>query len=193
MPVREERALLADLPEWGGTGPPAADLLDTPLDYILADHQRHRRLCIELARFAEDGVAGRADADRVISGISAALELHHQDEEEDLFPMLRRRCRAGDNIGIILSELAEDHRRARRRLGSVREALSRDPAEDPLQLTKRERTVLSAYAKHEQRHLAIENNIVIPIARRRLVRRDVERLSRAMKERRGFGPRPQDP
>ncbi len=49
-------------------------------------------------------------------------------------------------------------------------------------------SVLTRFASHVRRHLAAENAILLPIARARLTRRDLQNLSRQMRARRGLPP-----
>ena len=46
------------------------------------------------------------------------------------------------------------------------------------------RTSLQAFASQELRHLALENAVVLPLARLRLTPADLKRLSRRLAERR---------
>ena len=48
-------------------------------------------------------------AKRLLAYLTKDLPLHCQDEEEDLFRMLRLRCRPEDGIDAILAELDRDH------------------------------------------------------------------------------------
>jgi len=66
------------------------------------------------------------------------------------------------------------------------EALAARPADDPVDLDVATAELLLAFASREHRHLAIENAIVMVIARRRLTSADLAAMSRAMKARRGI-------
>lgn len=162
-------------------------LLDEPLDYIFADHFRQRTVCALLRRFAAARQARRAEADSVVALLSGELETHHLDEDEDLFPALRRRALPEDNLGTTLARLTEDHRLAEPMLETVIAALTARPADDPVRFSKAECEVMQAYAAREHRHLAIENGVVLAIARIRLTRPDLRAMSHAMKARRGVG------
>lgn len=160
-------------------------LLDDPLEYILADHFRQRSLCAMLRQFAGQGFAPRREADQIIAFLGRDLEIHHADEEEDLFPVLRRRALPEDDLGAALARLTADHRQSGPMAEAIVDALAARPADDPVLLPPAIRELMLAYAASEHRHLAVENGIVMAIARIRLKRSDLKAISRAMKFRRG--------
>jgi hypothetical protein len=165
--------------------PPRFALLEEPLEYILADHFRQRSLCAALQRFAAAGFALRAEADAVVGFMEMDLHLHHEDEEKDLFPRLRRRALPEDDLGVALARLSDDHRRGLQMASDIVAALAASPAESRQRLTPQACDLMRAYAASEHRHLAVENAVVLTIARIRLTRGDLKAMSRAMKSRRG--------
>jgi hemerythrin-like domain-containing protein len=161
-------------------------LLKTPLEYILADHFRQRCLCAGLRRIAERRGSGRGAAVAIISYLTTELPRHHQDEDQDLYPALRRRVRPEDELGGILERLEDDHRQAEAQAGAIVDALSAPPGIDPVVIDQSAAQLMLSYAVTEHRHLAIENGIVLVIARKRLKSQDIKALSEAMKSRRGI-------
>lgn len=166
--------------------PPPLSLLDQPLDYLLADHFRQRSLCAEFRRIAEERTVPRGAADAIAAFLMEDLERHHMDEEDALFPALRRRLRPEDDLGFILARLIEDHRHAESMRDGVVEALVSDPAADPVTLSQATAEVMAAFAAGEHRHLAVENGIVMVIARKRLTTDDLAGISQRMKASRGI-------
>lgn len=160
-------------------------LLDEPLDYLFADHYRQRCVATALRRFAETGSAARREADMVIAYLDHDLPLHHEDEDLDLFPAVRRRAHLEDDLGVVLARLGEEHRQAKPTIREIVGMLAVRLADDPVPLRRTARQTILAYARSEQRHIAIENSVVLAIARRRLVKRDLTAMSRTMKARRG--------
>jgi hypothetical protein len=160
-------------------------LLDDPLEYILADHLRQRCVCASLKTFATAKRASRAEADQVIAFLSCELPLHHQDEDLDLFPTLRRRLHPEDDLGAVLARLSEDHKRTELLIHDIIDALAAHPADDPVKVGRHARETMLGYSALEHRHLVIENGIVLVIARRRLTAADLKAMSGAMKARRG--------
>ena len=167
--------------------PPSLALIDHPLAFIQAEHLRHRAYCAMLARFAQTRQASRNDADRLIAFLVADLALHHADENEDLFPVLRRRALPEDNLGAVLAQLSEDHHRQTAVVEDIVSTLSRHPASGSLRFDTAMAETIQAYVARENRHLAIENAVVLTIAAVRLSRHDLKAMSRAMKARRGVG------
>ncbi len=176
QPGAPERFVLEPLP---------LALLDDPLEYILADHARQRALCEGLRRLAATGLAPLAEADHIVTYLGRDLDWHHEDEDRDLFPMLARRALPEDDLGPALVRLGEDHERAEPAARAIIDALSRPGRDDPIRLDDAAREVMRAYAASEHQHLAIENGVVMAIARVRLKRADLKSISAAMKIRRG--------
>lgn len=160
-------------------------VLDEPLDYIHADHSRKRKMCAALLEVAGARSVSRSVADRVTAFLTGELKLHHADEDESLFPALRRRLVPEDNLGVVLARLGEDHRRSDAMIDAVATALTQTPASDPVCLSTGECELLQVYANAEQQHLALENGVVMGIARVRLTKGDLKTISEGMKARRG--------
>ena len=163
-------------------------LLKDPLDYFFADHFRQRIVCRLV-----DELSGSPEPDldlarEVVLFLRRDLGLHVQDEEEDLFPLLRRRCEPEDHIGDVLDGLAADHavdnRLAAQLVRGLEDVIARGNTESfDTKLT----AALAAFSKGQRRHLAIENAIVLPLARARLTRRDLTLLTKRMRARRSAG------
>ena len=163
--------------------PLPVSLLDEPLEYIFADHYRQRRVTAALRRIAEEGRAGRAEAAKIAGFLQGDLQLHHADEDEGLFPAVRQRAAPADELGDVLSRLSLDHQQTAEAVAALLAALTADG--DPITFSSDAREAMRSYARREQRHLAIENGIVMVIARRRLTAHDIRRISQGMKARRG--------
>jgi hemerythrin-like domain-containing protein len=164
----------------------APELLHEPLDYILADHVRQRAVCTLLRSFVAAKRAKVEDAQLVRSYLSRDIDLHHDDEEKDLFPMLRRRALPEDELGKVLDRLADDHRRSEALIVEIIRHLSQAPVNGDIPLRAPAREALEDYAATEHRHLAIENAVVMTIAAVRLNRSDLKALARNMAARRGL-------
>lgn len=167
------------------SGPVPLNLLDQPLDFILAEHHRHRIFCSHLRQTAEIRQISRIDADRLVAYFTQDLDLHHADEDEDLFPALRKRAMPEDDLGAVLARLGEDHRRGAAMIDTIVDMLSLHPAADFVRIDTRTAEIMQVYAASEHRHLALENAVVLAIAGVRLHRADLGKISRNMKARRG--------
>jgi hemerythrin-like domain-containing protein len=164
------------------------NLLREPLDYMLAEHFRQRKLCTMLealvADSGRDGSAAAAAA--LIAYLRDELPLHIADEETDLFPILRESCQPSDNVETVLRGLIQEHEtqyalatQLVERLLSFVEGGQPRPAPGFEDLA-------SEFLAAERRHFEFENNVVLPLARRRLGPLDLQRIGRAMAARRGI-------
>lgn len=156
-----------------------------PIDTILADHVRQSDMCDRLAMLADaaDVAAVTAESEYLLTMLTVELRRHTADEEADLFPLLRRRCQPEDGIDRILRELSAEHELDQDLVDFIVADLKRLGAgglANPVRLLINMR----AYADTQRRHIAWENNVVIPIARKRLTSADLTTLRKAMAGRR---------
>lgn len=170
-----------------GLSPTDVALLATPLEFLCEDHLRERQVCRVIDSLAASGSFDPGAARNVLRFLNEELNLHMRDDAEDLFPLLSRRCTTEDGIGRAIDRICTDRDEASRLLPGLRAALARclDTGSD---LSPGERQLLTRFAGHERRHLAEENAILLPIARARLTRRDLRKLSSNMRSRRGLAP-----
>ncbi|WP_206057158.1 hemerythrin domain-containing protein [Nitratireductor sp. XY-223] len=166
--------------------PPAVQLL-SPLDYILSDHFRQRTLCAVLDKMAEAAGFDRELIEAVLDFLKSEFGLHVIDEEEDLFPLMRRRAMSEDAIDEVLGELSLEHASDRvdadRIVEGLAGALEANGAGFPAPQFAR---LLKRFAAKERRHLIVENAIIMPLARARLTDDDLRNLGRRMAARRGI-------
>lgn len=167
--------------------PPAPDRgsLADPLEYLLIAHLRQRDLCGLIDRLAADPVLDRGLAARVVDGIARDLATHALDDEEDLYPLLRRRAKPEDRVegilGLLAGEHAADGRAARDLLEGLRAAAERGTAlDEPF------RDGLRRFAERLRRRLAVENALLMPLADARLTPADRVGLARRIAARRGI-------
>lgn len=159
-------------------------LLKSPIDFIHAEHMRHRELCQAAEEVALAETFDALLGDAIATFLEMDMALHVIDEEEDLFPMLRRRVEPGAVriIGLLSGEHAADEVLARTLSTGLRKALTDGAPSLPEPL----RNALLTFADRERRHLTVENAIVLPLATKCLTPRDLIELSRRMAGRRGI-------
>ena len=160
----------------------------SPLDAILLEHDRQHAIADWLLELANKQQLGPVleEAEALLAFLTHDLLLHHKDEEDDLFPMLRLRCKPEDQIDRILAELDRHH--------AAESFLIRDIAVDlhvivdGTDLESRARFLgsLCIFGEGQQRHLSWENKAVLPLAGKRLTPKDLEALGRNMAARRGI-------
>ncbi len=167
-----------------------SDVFRHPLEFIFAEHDRHRIICAVLERLAGDlhAADARENAAYVLDHLENDLPLHLADEEDDLFPMLRRRCLADDRIDEMLSLLQDEHDEDNAHCAALLAPL-RAIAEGGRPENVSEFTALARnFARFQRRHLGWENGTILPLAERRLTDADQAALGSSMAKRRGISP-----
>lgn len=162
------------------------ELLADPLNFFFAEHYRHRQLCKAIDDLAAATFFDGERISEIVAFLRYEAPVHIIDEEEDLFPLLRRRCLPEDDVEGVLGVLSAEHK-----VDGVLGVQVRDYLEACLEqhtapgadLSRRKD--LKAFASQERRHLALENAVVLPIARLRLSDEDLRGLSRRLAARRG--------
>lgn len=162
------------------------ELIHEPLNWLFAEHYRHRQLCQLIERVGNATVLLSDEAHEILAFLRHDMPLHVIDEEDDLFPLLRRRCQPSDELDSVLGALSAEHRddldRTRALIAELERALAdgRVPGHD-----RENRRLFTEFARHERRHIALENAVVLPIARLRLTVADLRSLSVRLAARRG--------
>lgn len=163
------------------------ELMAEPLDWFFAEHFRHRQFCRLMNEVAAAHVFDGERITRLVEFLRNDLPLHIIDEEQDLFPLLRRRVLPEDEVEQALGMLSAEHKADAMAAQQVRDCLEAclarqaAPGMDPVS-----RKVLQGFATQELRHLALENAVILPIARLRLSPQDLESMSRRLAARRGI-------
>ena len=162
------------------------NLLREPLDYLVADHYRQQRLCdaLDLLVLSPECPAAALTAAAIVEYLVAEFPLHIADEETDLFPRLRARCLPADDVGDLLDGLEQDHAADTSLARGIASYLADYPSrQSGAGIPKFER-LANAFVLTERRHLAMEADLLVPLARRRLSAEDLEQIGRAMAARR---------
>lgn len=163
------------------------ELVHEPLTMLFAEHYRHRQLCKLIDRVGTATILLRDEAQEILDFLRHDMPLHIIDEEDDLFPLLRRRCQPADELDAVLGALSAEHRddleQSRTLTRALEQAMSDDQAPARDRTTRR---LFTDYAQHERRHIALENAVVLPIARLRLSATDLRSLSTRLAARRGI-------
>ncbi|MGI9411038.1 MAG: hemerythrin domain-containing protein [Hyphomicrobiaceae bacterium] len=162
------------------------ELLRRPLDYILADHLRQRVLCILCEQLADSQNLDTGIAKEVVTYLKTDMVVHVIDEEQDLFPLIRRRAQEEDDIEEALGQLSGEHATEEDLAAAITEGLESALGNPGEVLSDGLRQELKDFAQNERRHLALENATVMPLAKVRLTERDLKDLSARMAARRGI-------
>ncbi|MYN14660.1 hemerythrin domain-containing protein [Pusillimonas sp. TS35] len=173
----------------GFEGPSAST--EAPLEMLAACHARIRRQCATLARLAAhlpthgSDEQARSAASGILRYFDTAAVHHHADEEQDLFPALIESMAGSDAVCIrnLVAGLAAEHHDMEARWQQLRKILQRIAAGEPAELS--DETVTS-FTQAYARHMQIEEDEVLPMATRLLSDSQIDRIGRAMRERRGI-------
>ncbi|MBX3485875.1 hemerythrin domain-containing protein [Phenylobacterium sp.] len=166
-------------------------LLSDPITWFFAEHQRHRQFCDLMQRASMATTYDEALVRWLLDFIVHDLALHVLDEEEDLFPLMRARAQPEDEVDKVLGRLQGEHAKDLTAAAAVRNHLEtclRQQA--PISRNNVRRRALEAFAAQERGHLALENAVILPLARLRLTERDLLDLSNRLARRRGVAWRP---
>ena len=171
----------------GAAGAPGADAFDELVEFIHREHDRQIVNLGAIERLAEapDAEDVREIAAYALDYLERELPLHVEDEERDLFPRFAQRVMADDGFDDILAALRGEHEAddayCRALMVDLRHLAAAEPPVDPPAFAHQAR----AFAGFQRRHLAWENSVLLPLARRRLDADDTADLRRAMAARRG--------
>lgn len=171
-----------------GLEPIPENLFREPIDFIYADHYRQHEICdlIE-ARLCRDGGAGLTEiAALALEFIERDLPQHIADEETGLFPLLRLRCRAEDGLDALLGMLRDEHDKDDSLATVLCAGLRHVAAGGRLADGAAFRQHVATFTEALRRHLSWENEVLLPLARRRLTAEDKALIGRRMAARRGI-------
>lgn len=168
-----------------------------PIGMLEDCHKRIRYFLQTLATLAESAGSAPLNADerdsleRALRYFREAASRHNADEEESLFPELRRHSEA---LSIIerLAALEADHRWAENQHLEVDAIGRRWLSAGVLHLSDRCRlhAVIHPLLRFYAHHIDLEEREVFPAARRILSARDKEKVGKEMAQRRGLVTRP---
>jgi len=169
--------------------PPAS--AEAPLEMLSACHARIERQCATLRRLVPHLAAHGADeeartaAANVIRYFDSSAQHHHDDEEEDLFPALLESMAGSDAVCLrdLTEALTAEHRALDADWRRVRASLAQIAAGTSAQLGSAD---VEALVGRYERHIAREEQELLPMAARLLADEDLARIGKAMRERRGI-------
>lgn len=153
------------------------------LEFVKLDHEQHLQLCDVLEAIA-DSLPDRIDEQQCVYAAEALryrVNAHHQLEENVLFPRLA--ARAGDDLALrkILDRLADEHRTDEGHCEEAIELLSKlSHGILPLNMDAAG-YMLRGLFEGLRRHIAFENDHVLPLAQKILQQDDLEALAHGIR------------
>jgi hemerythrin-like domain-containing protein len=168
-------SLVPELPDFGD-----------PLGVLRACHERmlaHCEMLLRLpAHIAQNGVddEARSAIRRIVSYFSTSAVHHHEDEEQDLFPILNRQSL---KLADIVYRLKKDHEQLDRLWQQLLPDLNK-----PGSLAEN-----SAFADHAKAfceaygdHITVENKELLSMAQHILSQKQLQEIGKSMARRRGL-------
>ncbi len=162
------------------------DQLLRPLHLIRVEHERQLIIGKELFRLASvrDIYSVIEVGGSLFAFFTEDLLLHHQDEDADLFRILRLICPPKDHIEPVLDELGRDHAVESYLMRLIVTDLKRVLGGRNLESAAFFFDNLRLFARDHERHIAWENEVVLPLASKRLSLDDLKELGMNMAARR---------
>ncbi|MEG1052221.1 MAG: hemerythrin domain-containing protein, partial [Janthinobacterium sp.] len=166
---------------------------DQPIAVLKHCHDKIRKQLTTLqnllAHLAQHGNTADAQqaAKAVLQYFNKAAHLHHDDEEQDLMPMLQATATGDDAalLATLVPEILADHQRMDQAWLTLRPELDAIAAGTAVQLSADGvRDYVAAY----QAHMAKEEGQLAPMAKRLFSAQQMEQLGTAMQRRRGIAP-----
>ena len=166
---------------------------DHPFEVLDSCHERIKRYCATIAAIAGH-VAGhgpdaqaREAARGVVRFFDTAGANHHRDEEHDLFPALVNFVPSAElnATRALVARLKADHKRLDAAWAEMRRRLMLFAAGGPCEVDP---AAAEAFGAAYERHIALEEAELLPLARRVLDARLAASLGERMALRRGVRP-----
>lgn len=160
--------------------------LPDPIEFIRHEHERQIEFCEALETLISvlDLAPVRDQAGKLRGFLIADLPRHIEDEEQDLFPLLKARCGQSGATAEILDQLASEHEDDRELAALIADDLGAlhngHTLADPTRFHYNART----FCELQRRHLIWENRLVLPLAGRQLSAADKADLGQRMTDRR---------
>lgn len=172
-----------------GQAAPAAGF-EVPLEMLAACHLRAQTQCETLQRLLPHLSTHGADrsareaAQAVTRYFDTAARHHHDDEEQDLFPALLAATTgaAAASVQVLIASLCADHRLLEASWQALRQALEPIRQGSGSALAP---DLVSDFVQLYTRHIAREEDALLPLAARCLDTVTLDRVGLAMRRRRG--------
>ena len=163
------------------------NLLRDPLDFLIADHMRQRKMCnaLDALHLNSEKEGSKEIREAIFAYLSEDFLLHISDEEVDLFPSLLAARNLDHDLDHLIDALTRNH------------AIELSLASDVIVFLQRKQPppgeatnvwnftrLLVTFTECLRRHLAIEDQMLMPVARKHLAAEDLHRIGLAMARRR---------
>ena len=166
---------------------------DQPIAVLKHCHDKIRKQLTTLqnllASLPQQGntIAAQQAAKAVLQYFNKAAHLHHDDEEQDLMPMLQATASGADAalLATLVPEILADHQRMDQAWSTLRPQLDAIAAGASTELST---DGVNAYVDAYHAHMSKEESQLAPMAKRLFSAQQMEQLGTAMQRRRGIAP-----
>lgn len=166
---------------------------DQPIAVLKHCHDKIRKQLTTLqnllAYLPQQGntIAAQQAAKAVLQYFNKAAHLHHDDEEQDLMPMLQATASGADAalLATLVPEILADHQRMDQAWSTLRPQLDAIAAGASTELSP---DGVNAYVDAYHAHMSKEEGQLAPMAKRLFSAQQMEQLGTAMQRRRGIAP-----
>jgi pyridoxamine 5'-phosphate oxidase len=173
--------------------PDTAPGFDQPIAVLKHCHGRIRKQLTTLERLLshlpEHGAdeAARQAAGAVLKYFEKAAHLHHEDEEQNLIPMLRAVAQGEDaaTLQALVPVILQDHKDMDAMWQDLHEQLSAIADGSGTQLSS---SIVQRFSERYLGHMEREETMIAPMALRLFGPQQMARLGQAMQRRRGIEP-----
>lgn len=165
--------------------PQAAPDFSDPIGLLRACHDRILKFCDILEAYAAQP-ADQADNDaarQVHRYFSTAGRHHHEDEEQDVFPILNRQSL---KLADLVKSLKDEHAQMDALWQQLEPKLLRPAAIDDRDAF---RTLVAQFAEAYRKHVARENEDMLEMARHIISSKQMKEIGESMAKRRGVKAR----
>jgi hemerythrin-like domain-containing protein len=166
------------LPVAGEMGIDAVCATPDPIGIIDGEHALQLELC-DLLDVIADGLPHTFDQSLAVIAVAilqGSVPAHTRFEDEALFPLLRRRLTADDPVVSALTCLEREHEWDAEIVGELTEALKSAVGNCAVPNPQSLRHILRDFSESHRRHIAWEEQVVLPAARTALTEEDLAEL-----------------
>jgi hemerythrin-like domain-containing protein len=159
-----------------------------PLKFIYQEHRRHKKICNSIL---DESIIDRLCYDNETALIKFVynyflndLPNHILDEERDLFPLMKERSKATNNVKAILHQVCQEHEFDKELTDFILKDLERLSKGNKLSNPLRLALNLQTFAEGLIRHTNWENLTILPVAESLLTEEDLVTLGKSLAKRR---------
>jgi|GEM_PF-1572147 len=156
-----------------------------PLLWVFAEHYRVTDFCSEIRAIAKSAAFDGVAIERALVFLEQDYRLHIADKEEFLYPIISRRCDPETFIDQALGRLSNAHETALTQAGDLVKLLQDCLVErTALGADKLVQDKIEAFCALQKDNIALENAVILPIARNCLTNTDLNDLKEKFRARR---------